>query len=77
MGKSAVLIFSLYLIEEEFGMVALCRGTAKLLFTILIIFFYPYMFVGYMGVVLAHLLCIVNILFARLMGIEIRNCERR
>ena len=41
MGKSAVLIFSLFLIEEEFGMVALCRGTAKLLFTILIIFFLP------------------------------------
>ena len=30
MGKSAVLIFPLFLIEEEFGMVALCRGTAKL-----------------------------------------------
>ena len=38
MGKSAVLICPLFLVEYEFEMVALCRGTAKLLFTILIIF---------------------------------------
>ena len=30
-----------------------------------------------MGVVLAYLLCIVNILFARLVGIEIRNCGQQ
>ena len=53
MGKSVVLIFPLFLIEEEFGMVALCRGTAKL--PSIDIFFYPYMPVRYMGVVLAYL----------------------
>ena len=49
MGKSAVLICPLFLVEYEFEMVALCRGTEKLLSTILIIFFYQYMSVGYMG----------------------------
>ena len=39
MGKSVVLICPLFLVEYEFEMVALCRGTEKLLSTILIIFF--------------------------------------
>lgn len=48
----SVLICPLFQVKHEFGMVAFCRGTAKLLSTILIIFFYPFMFVGYMGFVL-------------------------
>ena len=77
MGKPAVLICPLFLVKHEFGMVAFCRGTAKLLSTTLIIFFYPFMFVGYMGVVLTYLRCIVNILFARPKGTEEGNCEKK
>lgn len=72
----SVLICPLFLVKHEFGMVAFCRGTAKLLSTILIIFFYPFMSVGYMGFVLTYLRCIVNILFARPKGIEGGNCEK-
>ena len=35
----SVLICPLFLVKHEFGMVAFCRGTAKLLSTTLIIFF--------------------------------------
>ena len=53
MGKSAVLICPLFLVEYEFEMVALWNSKTTLYHTDN--FFYQYMSVGYMGFVLAYI----------------------